>query len=61
VSDRFAEQYLQDIGRRFRGLKDLADRALAQVHDEELHFMLDSEANSIALPIKHLAGNMRAR
>jgi hypothetical protein len=61
MSDLFAEPYLQDIRHRFRGLKDLADRALAQVEDEELDLTLDPEANSIALLIKHLAGNMRAR
>ena len=61
MSNLFAEQYLQDIRGRFRGLKDLADRALAQVRDEELDLTLDSEANSITLLIKHLSGNMRAR
>ncbi len=61
MSDHFAEQYLQDIRHRFRGLKDTADRALAQVRDEEFSLTLDPEANSVALLIKHLAGNMRAR
>jgi hypothetical protein len=61
VSDPFVEQYLQSMRRRFRGLKDLADRALAQVQDEELDRQIDSEANSVALLVKHLAGNMRAR
>jgi hypothetical protein len=61
VSDLFAEQYLQDVRRRFRALQDLADRALAQVQDEEFDLQLDPEANSVALLVKHLAGNMRAR
>ena len=61
MTDLFAEQYLQDIHRRFRGLKDLADRALVQVRDEELDLTLDAEANSIALLMKHMSGNMRAR
>jgi len=61
VSDPFADQYLQDVRRRFRALKDLADRALAQVQDEEFDLRLDPEANSVALLVKHLAGNMRAR
>ena len=61
MSDPFAEQYLQDVRRRFRALKDLADRALAQVRDEEFDLRLDPEANSVALLVKHLAGNMRAR
>jgi uncharacterized damage-inducible protein DinB len=61
VSDPFAIPYLQDVRRRFRGLKDLADRALAQVQDGEFDLQLDPEANSVALLVKHLAGNMRAR
>jgi hypothetical protein len=61
MSDRTAEQYLQDVRRRFRELKDLADRALAQVRDDELDWVLDPEANSIALLMKHLSGNMCAR
>ena len=61
MSDPFAEQYLQDVRRRFRALKDLADRALAQVQDGEFDLQLDPEANSVALLVKHLAGNMRAR
>jgi hypothetical protein len=61
MSDPLAEQYLQDIRHQFRGLKDQADRALAQVRDEELDRTLDPEANSVALLLKHLAGNMRAR
>jgi len=61
MSDSIAIAYLQDVRQRFRELKDLADRALAQVPDKELAFTLDPEANSIALLLKHLAGNMRAR
>jgi hypothetical protein len=61
LSDPYAEYYLQDVRRRFRALKDLADRALAQVQDEEFDLQLDPEANSVALLVKHMAGNMRAR
>ena len=61
MSDLVAQHYLQDVRHRFRGLKDLADRALAQVRDDELDLTLDREANSVALLVKHLSGNMRAR
>jgi hypothetical protein len=46
---------------RFRKLKSQADRALAQVHGGELFMQLDVEANSIAVLMKHMAGNMRSR
>ena len=41
--------------------KDQADKAIAQIGDEEFAATLDPEANSIALIMKHLAGNMRSR
>jgi hypothetical protein len=50
--------YLQDIGHRLRSLKAQADRALAQVRDEELFTSIDSVSNSVAVLMKHMAGNM---
>jgi len=41
--------------------KDLADRSFTQVNDEEFFAVLDAEANSIGILVKHLAGNMRSR
>jgi len=45
----------------FRRYKSLGDRAMGQVTDEQLGLMLDPESNSIAIIVKHLAGNMRSR
>lgn len=45
----------------FRKIKQLAERAIAQVNDEQLHACLDSESNSIAMLMAHMAGNMRSR
>jgi hypothetical protein len=53
--------YLDEARRSFRGHKRLAEGALAQVRDEELFTLIDAEANSIAIIVKHLAGNMRSR
>ena len=53
--------YLRDIGEQFRQLKNLADRALAQVRDEDLFATLDAKSNSLAILIQHMAGNMRSR
>jgi Protein of unknown function (DUF1572) len=53
--------YLDDVLRQLRKLKDLADKAVAQIDDEQLFAVLDPEANSIALVMKHIAGNMRSR
>ena len=45
----------------FRKLKTQADRAVAQIRPEDLFRTLDDEANSIAILMKHIAGNMRSR
>jgi len=41
--------------------KNLTERALAQCPDEGLLATLDDESNSIAVIVKHMAGNMRSR
>ncbi len=53
--------YLQDVVEQFRQLKSLADRALAQVRDEDAFAVLDPESNNLAVLIQHMAGNMRSR
>jgi uncharacterized damage-inducible protein DinB len=57
----FSTSYLQDSVRVFDYYKTLAERAMAQVTDEHLFTILDHEMNSIALIVKHMAGNMRSR
>ncbi|MBI1873106.1 MAG: DUF1572 family protein [Acidobacteria bacterium] len=55
------EHYLKDVLLQLRKLKGQADKALAQTDDQHLFAVLDPEANSIALIMKHMAGNMRSR
>jgi hypothetical protein len=55
------QHYLDDALRQLRKLKAQADKAVAQIDDEQLVAVLDPEANSIALIMKHMAGNMRSR
>jgi hypothetical protein len=56
-----ASHYLDEARRQFRGHKRLTEGAIAQINDEQLFVTLDPEANSVAIIIKHLAGNMRSR
>lgn len=56
-----ADLFVQDIRIQARKLKELADKAIAQVRDEDLIVILDPESNSIAIIIQHLAGNLRSR
>jgi uncharacterized protein DUF1572 len=53
--------YLEDVKSQFRKMKKLAEDAVAQVEDEELVQRLDPESNSIALIMRHMAGNLRSR
>lgn len=58
---RFTTSYLEDSLAVFCYYKGLAERAFAQVTDEQLLAVLDSEMNSIAVIVKHMTGNMRSR
>jgi hypothetical protein len=58
---QFTTSYLEDSLAVFRYYKSLAERAMAQVTDEQLVTTLDEEMNSIAIIVKHMAGNMRSR
>jgi hypothetical protein len=58
---QFTTSFLEDSLGLLRHYKQLADRAMAQVTDEQLFTALDPEANSIAIIVKHMAGNMRSR
>lgn len=53
--------YLKDSLDLFRFYKRLAERAIEQCPDEGLFSILDAESNSIAIMVKHMAGNMRSR
>ncbi len=53
--------YLDDAILQFRKLKALAEKALVQVSDEDFFRVLDPESNSVALIVKHMAGNLRSR
>ena len=45
----------------FRKVKKLADKAIAQLSDGELQARLDDDSNSVAVLMRHMAGNMRSR
>jgi hypothetical protein len=55
------QHFLDDALQTFRGHKKLAERAFAQLSDEDFFRTIDTESNSIAVNIKHMAGNMLSR
>ena len=61
MAHQFTTSYLKDALDLFRYYKRLGERAMEQAPDEALFAALDAESNSIAIIVKHLAGNMRSR
>ena len=61
MSESLGAHYLADALARFRESRSQAERAMAQVGDDDFFRTLDPESNSIALVVKHMAGNMRSR
>ncbi|SRR5579884_744233 len=58
---KLTTSYLEDSLEVFRYYKRLAERAMEQIPDDALFSALDGESNSIAIIVKHMAGNMRSR
>ncbi len=56
-----ATHYLEEARRQLRGHKRMGEAAMSQLRNEDFFVTLDPEANSIAILVKHLAGNMRSR
>ena len=56
-----AALYLDEAFRSLRGIKRGADDAMEQLSDEQFFTLLDAESNSVAIIVKHMAGNMRSR
>jgi hypothetical protein len=57
----FSTDYVRDSIAIFRQYKSLAEKAMAQISDEEFFRAIDPESNSIAIIVKHMTGNMRSR
>ena len=57
----FIRNYHSDALQSFRNYQKLAERALEQVSDEEFFTQIDAESNSLAVIVKHIAGNLHSR
>jgi hypothetical protein len=57
----FMTDYVQDSLAVFGLYKRLAEQSMAQISDEEFFRQVDPESNSVAIIVKHIAGNMRSR
>lgn len=60
-SEAIVQNYHEDAVKALRAYKKLAEKAVAQLKEEEFFVTLDDEANSVAVVMKHMAGNMFSR
>lgn len=58
---KIIENYRADAIQSFRNYKKMAERAMEQVSNEEFFALIDAESNSIAVIVKHIAGNLHSR
>jgi len=56
-----SSHYLEEACRQMRGHKRMGEGAMAQLRDDDFFLTIDPESNSVAILVKHLAGNMRSR
>ena len=55
------QDYLNDARKAMHAYKKLAEKALDQLKDDEYFITIDEESNSVAVVMKHMAGNMFSR
>ena len=55
------QTFLEESVKSFRGLRSNSEKAIGQLNDAEMHWAFNEESNSIAIIMKHLAGNMISR
>jgi hypothetical protein len=60
-SEAILQNYFEDAVSALKAYKKMADKAIAQLNDDELFVTLDEESNSVAVIMKHMAGNMFSR
>src|ERR1700716_1378645 len=61
MAHQFTTSHLVDSISLLRYCKTLGEKAMAQLADQQLFTAIDPESNSIAIIVKHIAGNMRSR
>ena len=61
MTEQIIKNYHSDALQSFHNYKKMAERAIAQVSDDEFFELIDTEANSIGLIVKHIAGNLHSR
>jgi len=61
MTEKILQNHLTDTTQAFRSYKKMAEKAMAQVSDEEFFRAIDPESNPLAVIVKHIGGNLRSR
>ena len=61
MTEDLGADVLRTLLEEFRQLKMFGEKAMAQLDDRDFFTTIDPESNSVAIIVKHLAGNMRSR
>ena len=61
MNENIIQNFKADALQSFRNYKKLAERAFEQVSDEDFFRQIDPESNSVAVIVKHIAGNLHSR
>jgi len=56
-----AAEFILETLKSLKGLKSTAEKAMAQISDDEFHYAPDEESNSVAVLMQHMSGNMLSR
>lgn len=54
-------EYLKVVLARFKSVKELGDKTIQQLSEDDIHWALNEHSNSMAIIVKHLSGNMVSR
>lgn len=57
----FGNEYLKVVRERFKSVKELGDKTINQLSEDDIYWVLNKESNSVAIIVKHLSGNMVSR
>lgn len=53
--------FIENIIKRFNAYKELGDKTLAALSDDDINYRPNEDSNSIAVIVQHMHGNMRSR
>ncbi len=59
--DEIGREFLRDVAARFEQWKATAEKAAAQLGDDQLHWKPEPGSNSVAVLLWHIGGNLRSR